>query len=672
MWFNQPEPSPGSKEQLRIPRLRTALSATLALLVIAAVAWITWVKATPQVTVRPSARQEEPALSPLFKDPATVRDLQNKYAAEPNKREWLDRLAVAYVQEEQYLSAVEVLTRIVQQPGPQPDARRGLIHCYNQVECYASALPHVLALVKQEPQALEARLGLADQYRRLGDRQRGAKILDEIPRNAAGYPTLKSSKGRASDLERIAMGYGDLGEWEKCFLLARRLVADNPSRLSAHLGLGRALFSLGRMREAVPELTRGLGASPDDPDLQLLLASALRAAGRPEDRRALKLLLLRVSSGKEAPGWSWYELGRVYRQEQDWNNAAQCFRSAYDQRWERAPSLQYLGEALGKMGRVEESLYRTGLYYEAMGQPEKALAEYRKLSDLHQNDVYGSLHVARAYGLMGQHRQQESVLLSAWKQDRSEPGLLGDLARCYESLKEFDKEKQSWEQYLQADPSHAEEAYQHLGALADVRGQLDEAERLYRKCIELAPDSAPNKLQLARLLLARRAAPEKLAEAIRLLEDAIRLSRDSSALFSQLGLAYMYAQRKEEAILALRHAIDLEPANGKPYFQLSQLLMQTGQREEAEWAQSMHRRYRDSREKETILLERLHRAPNDVSTHSQLAALYEAMDAPEQAIREYEAILAIQLNHPEARRHLLYLYATLARYDKQASLLRED
>jgi tetratricopeptide (TPR) repeat protein len=264
---------------------------------------------------------------------------------------------------------------------------------------------------------------------------------------------------------------------------------------------------------------------------------------------------------------------------------------------------------------------------------------------------------------MGLPKKQLEALLYARKVGGPEPRLLVDLAHSYAELKNYDGAQTTWEEFIRKDPKNADLGYQELGALADSKGRLDEAERMYRKCVELQPSSENYKIQLARLLLQRRDDRRRLQESVRLLEEAMRLSRDTAQVYYELGLAFAHVGRREEAILALRHAIDLEPGEGKPYFQLSRLLLETGRREEGAWAQAMHERYLAFLQAQEVLSARVRRSPGNADARCRLAAFYEKAQATQNAIDEYEKVLEQQPVNLDVCRHLASLYAAIGRYE---------
>lgn len=603
--------------------------------------------------------------SPLFTAPIAIRDLQEMVERHPREREWTDRLAIAYVQQGHYLSAIEMLERSLGMEGPQLDARRAMVLCLNRLERYEEALPHLHALVEIQPEAFDLRLALAEQHRLIGNRRAGKAVLDEIPRDAYGYPLEKDVASQAAAMEGLAAAYGLLGYWEDCARLARQLIKDTPSRWGAHVILGKSLLSRGQTEAAVRHIRLGMRTDVNDPDLKYLLATALQQRGRAGDLPEIKRLLLETISKKRMHGRAWYEMGLICRKEKNWSRAAQSFSNAYNLGVDQRACLKYQSEALAHIGNREESLYTLGLYYEDLGQPEKALLEYKKLTNMHDSCGHGLMHMARAQGLMGQPKEQLRLLTAARKILGSHPRLLQDFGNCYAELKERDLQKKTWEAFIDADPKNADLGYQQLGALADTVGNLDEAEQHYRKCVKMQPTSETYKQTLAHLLLERREDPARVAEAVRLLEDAARLGRDNSSILIDLGLAYQHAGRLEDAVLVLRHAVDIQPGDGRAYFPLSQVLLATGRKSEGERTRASYTRYLDFLEAQEVLSARVRRAPDDSRLRRRLAEFYEQAQAVDNAVGEYEKLVEMEPQNRDYHQRLARLYGEMGRFEDE-------
>jgi TolB-like protein/cytochrome c-type biogenesis protein CcmH/NrfG len=100
------------------------------------------------------------------------------------------------------------------------------------------------------------------------------------------------------------------------------------------------------------------------------------------------------------------------------------------------------------------------------------------------------------------------------------------------------------------------------------------AEASFQKAVELAPRSANARHRYAMLLLK----VGRLSEAERHLLEARRLDPTSPGINMNLGVAYYFSKRFEEAAAQLRRSIDLDPAFSSPHWYLARVLWMAGDR----------------------------------------------------------------------------------------------
>lgn len=99
-------------------------------------------------------------------------------------------------------------------------------------------------------------------------------------------------------------------------------------------------------------------------------------------------------------------------------------------------------------------------------------------------------------------------------------------------------------------------AHVHLGVVLQKQGRLDEALVAIRHALRLAPDHAPALNNGAALLSADLKRP---AEALPLLEHALRLNDNDATAWNGMGYALVELRRYDEALLCLERALELQP-----------------------------------------------------------------------------------------------------------------
>lgn len=168
------------------------------------------------------------------------------------------------------------------------------------------------------------------------------------------------------------------------------------------------------------------------------------------------------------------------------------------------------------------------------------------------------------------------------------------------------------------------EAYVAAGSVKmDVEEDFQEAGRLYRRAVELGPNSATARLRYAGLLIAE----GKLDEAIEQMSRAHSLDPLSPTINTNLSAYYLYARRPDEAITYARRALEVEPAFWRARVNLGEALEHKSLHAEAE------AEYRKLSEQEGVR----------VQAEQQLAHLYASTD------RRAEARELLRRIHDAAR-----------------------
>jgi predicted O-linked N-acetylglucosamine transferase (SPINDLY family) len=109
------------------------------------------------------------------------------------------------------------------------------------------------------------------------------------------------------------------------------------------------------------------------------------------------------------------------------------------------------------------------------------------------------------------------------------------------------------------------------------RGQLPEAERLYRRVLDEEPQHANAMFLLSVIAMGQ----GKLADAGKLLQRAVALHPDNPAFHSNLGEVYRRLGRNDDAVQALLTALSMRPDLAEPAFNLGLVLGEMGETEMA-------------------------------------------------------------------------------------------
>ncbi|HVJ91044.1 MAG TPA: tetratricopeptide repeat protein [Labilithrix sp.] len=136
--------------------------------------------------------------------------------------------------------------------------------------------------------------------------------------------------------------------------------------------------------------------------------------------------------------------------------------------------------------------------------------------------------------------------------------------------------KAAFEVAIQKNPKQAE-AYHNLGLVMDQMGKKAEAEKNYRKALELSPDLEEPATNLAAILVES----ARHDEAVSLMKKAIAKNPKNAALHVNLGTALSGKNDVAGANKAFEDAIKLEPNNGIHLVTYAGHLARNSKRDEA-------------------------------------------------------------------------------------------
>ena len=150
------------------------------------------------------------------------------------------------------------------------------------------------------------------------------------------------------------------------------------------------------------------------------------------------------------------------------------------------------------------------------------------------------------------------------------------IAQQCQQRDELDEAEDLYRRILDLEPAHAE-ALHYLGVLQQQRGRNDEALALMTRSLVLEPDRADWHSNLG-IVLQQRGDVEGAIDAY---SRAIELGQGHANAYSNLGVLLRICGRLEEAETAYRRAIAIEPRHADAYQNLAVVLSLTGRVPEA-------------------------------------------------------------------------------------------
>jgi tetratricopeptide (TPR) repeat protein len=229
--------------------------------------------------------------------------------------------------------------------------------------------------------------------------------------------------------------------------------------------------------------------------------------------------------------------------------------------------------------------------------------------------------------LFQQGKSQEAVaaLEKALAADPKHWKAHNNMALASIDLGELEVAEAHYRESLAIDPQPA--IYNDLGFVLDRQGLTEEAAELYRKSLELDPESPSAHYNLAASLAER----GEYADAEGHFRAALEVEPSAKA-YSGLGFALWQQGRVDEAIARLHDAIEADPEYPVAYDQLGTILAEQGKAEEAAATYRLLVRY----------------APS-AAAHQKLAEVLMRLGRRDEARVEMELAKALDRNPGEAR-----------------------
>jgi predicted TPR repeat methyltransferase len=183
------------------------------------------------------------------------------------------------------------------------------------------------------------------------------------------------------------------------------------------------------------------------------------------------------------------------------------------------------------------------------------------------------------------------------------------------------------------------------------RGQIAEAEAVYREVLVVEPDNA------CAVHFAGMAAHQlgRSAEGIEAMRRSLALAPDSADWHNNLGLVLQESGDLDGAVQMYRRAIELDDRHANALSNLGVLLRATGHPAEAEAS------YRKAIEAD----------PDHIDAWSNLGILLNGLKRSHESVMCFCRVITLRPKHPEARRLLALAHCALGEVDKAAAIFSE-
>ncbi len=188
------------------------------------------------------------------------------------------------------------------------------------------------------------------------------------------------------------------------------------------------------------------------------------------------------------------------------------------------------------------------------GEPEKAVAEYRKAIEVAPHNAFPVYNVGNFFFLRGRIDEAIAAWRTAISLDPSFPNPHNQLCEALRLQGRIDQAIDECRAAIKLDSRYVL-AYGNLGVALLGHGEIDKAIEAFHKAVDLAPNFPPPHADLCDALR-RQGTIDKAIEECQM---AVRLAPDYARAYDTLGSALEMQNKPSEAIAAFQRAVTLEP-----------------------------------------------------------------------------------------------------------------
>ena len=280
--------------------------------------------------------------------------------------------------------------------------------------------------------------------------------------------SIDANSDQADAQYLIGNAYLRTGHADRAIIAFRNSTILNPGHPDAYANLGIALRETGKYQDAERSLRKALAINPDHPEANNGLAGIFDLQGRHKDAEPYARRAVTAS-----PGTTEYivQLATILRNDRRYADS----QNAYEQALQRSPDnprlLYELGSVLREQNLFEEAKTH---YARAMKLAPRSTDVLRNSADFFRS-IRKNEEAADAY-----HQLIEIT-------DSPDSSLYNNYAITLRDLDRFDEAEQMYMKSVELAPENAA-GYNNLAILSMEMGKADESIELYAKAIELDPN----------------------------------------------------------------------------------------------------------------------------------------------------------------------------------------
>lgn len=563
----------------------------------------------------------------------------------PDNSELLTLRAAVHVQQQDLTAALPDAERAVQLDPRNEEAIATLAGIYSANKSFDKAQTLLEEAIVRIPTSVDLRIVLTQVYANQNRPADAERVLTEL---------VKLRPEEKSHRIRLAQYYAGLGKLDEAEQALREGVKSNPSDREMKLLLIDFLANRRGNDAAEKQLKSFVAAEPTDFELKFALAKFYVATRRANLAEALYREVIDSEKLDSAGLAARDRLAELRAQQND-----------------AAGAEKLIAEVLAKSPRDDDALVLRGDIALAKQDPKSAIADLRAVLRDQPNSIPVLRTLARAHVANGEPAVAEDTMRRAVEANPKDAGVRLDLAQLLAQLgkpeeakpfltdlvrdqptnvpalvtlfqvcavtKDYTAAKMAADALVATNPKAAV-GYLYQGIVAEQNKQTDQALHLYGQAADLQPDTVePLEAQIRLLTIANR-----VPEALKRLDEVVARDPLSPLALKLKGDLLAGQHRYADAQQAYNLAIARTPKWGPSYQGLARAQFAANQPEAA--LATLHKGEEVAEQSEPLSVE--------------VGAYYERRGMVDEAIKQYEALLARAPHADIAANNLAMLLAT--------------
>jgi tetratricopeptide (TPR) repeat protein len=326
--------------------------------------------------------------------------------------------------------------------------------------------------------------------------------------------------------------------WRDSKSLWIHTLACTPDNAVAHLNLGLALGTEGRLDEAIEHFQRASEISPNHPQAYNNLGNVLVWKGRPEDAIA--------------------NFARAIQIQPDYAEAHNNLANMLAKKGQFAEAIAHYQKAIQLNPDYADAHYNLGIVLVRQKQSAEATRQFQLALQINPDNAGAHYNLGVVFGLQGDLGKAVEQYRKAIENKPDYADAHGNLANVLVAQGRLDEAVKEYRRTLELVPDSAQ-AHFRFGQALQMLHNFAAAKTEYQKVLELDPKHLPAHLSLAWLLAT---CPEASLrdgnKAVELTQQAEQLAGgESPQILDTLAAAYAAAGRFGEAVETAKRALNL-------------------------------------------------------------------------------------------------------------------